>query len=168
MPPATETRPGQEGQKEYFNEYEKDLLEKDIPENMRIQISDQMNFKRAGSDLYVQKDFATDNKLTNFKGELNWNGGVICFVDRNGNAWLTGDSQTARQSLKRAGYSPNEKITVPLSDGEELNNNIKDPLLEGLGNKLDRIRSIARNERNAAEQKEAEDEKAKFFAGTSL
>lgn len=125
---------------------EKKLMET-IPISMRVRVDDTMHLQRTGVSRWEDVAFFSKEDLQNYKGQMSGGrGGVIAFIDRQGSAWVTGDSPNHRQALQRAGYSLNPDIKTPFSNGEKLSEHES---VEGekLANKWERIMSIASRDR---------------------
>lgn len=143
-------------------ESERILLEEKIPMGMRIPISKTMTFREVGHFENTQREFYTDKDLVEQKGKMNAMGGVIAFIDKTGNAWVTGDTQQTRKDLADAGYDTDGSLKVPFANGEELSKSDLDPSLENYQAKWKRVQDIARARREEASstQRQAEQKQA--------
>ncbi len=140
-------------------ETERILLEEKIPMTMRIPVSGSVTFRRAGHTMNEQQEFFSDKDLEKYKGSMNYQGGVVAFVDRGGKAWVTGNSPDNMKALKDAGYTVDGSMKIPFASGEEPSEHFTDPSGENYQVKLKRIKDIARTrneEMYAAERQKAE------------
>lgn len=142
-----------------LGETERELLEEKIPLTMRIPVSGQVTFKRAGYFKNEKQEFFSDKDLEKNKGNMREEGGVIVFVDRSGKAWVTGNSPENKKALHDAHYMVDGTMNVPFSRGEEASEHFTDPTGEDYNTKLKRIKDIARarnEEAYAAERQKIE------------
>lgn len=156
-----------ESQDQYFNEDEARLLKEKIPHEERISIDQaQEHFRKEGKDSWEgtregSKALFSQEDLNKYRGGAYYMNSKICFVDRQGKAWITIDTPSHRKALKSAGYDVNPDIHVPFSNGEELSDHDttkkRDVLtgkteIESLSAKFKRMMDETRSEREGVLQ----------------
>lgn len=135
-----------EGTPAYFNEFDQELLEKGVPSDLRIAVSESVHFQQAGKDQWEDARPYPAEDAARFTGQYNMMNSALCFVDRNGSAWITGDGPIQRKALERAGYSQNPEIHVPFAQGELLSAQKQTSSLESQQDQWKRIKALAQRD----------------------
>lgn len=154
---STEGQKSAEAQAAYFNEYDQELLEKGVPPDSRISVSENVHFKREGHSLWEDAVPHPAADAAQYAGQYYMENSALCFVDRNGAAWVTGDSPNHRKALEEAGYSQNPDIVVPFAQGELLSEHEKNPSSGSMESQQDKWKRIKESAQNDWEAQRARD-----------
>lgn len=147
--PQIEGPKSAEAKAAYFNEYDQELLEQGIPPDSRISASKDVHFQRAGRDMWEDVTPYKAVDAAKYTGHYNMMNSALCFVDRNGTAWVTGDGPKQRKAMEQAGYSQNPDMHVPFAQGELLSEHEKNAApgsMESQQNQWKRIKESAQRD----------------------